>query len=47
MTKKEKRKRIFDEVRADRVRYDDLTRRLKERIARDRSQAQAERRDRS
>ena len=46
MTKKEKRKRIFDEVRADQVRYDDLTRRLTERIARALGPAQ-ERRERS
>ena len=32
MTRKEVKKRIREEVAADRARYDDVTRRLKERI---------------
>lgn len=34
MDKRERKKKIFDEIRADQARHDDLTRRLKERIER-------------
>ena len=34
MASKEMRKRIRDEVRADQARYDEVTRRLKERVER-------------
>ena len=46
MASKETTKRIRDEVRADQARYDDVTRRLKERIERGRAVAQP-RRERS
>ena len=49
MASKETKRKIRDEVRADQARYDDVTRRLKERIERGRkaeSQA-AERRESS
>ena len=36
MASKETKRKIRDEVRADQARYDDLTRRLKERIKRGR-----------
>ena len=46
MTSKETKRRIRDEVRADRVRHDDVTRRLKERIEHGRALTQP-RRERS
>ena len=46
MASKKTKERIRDEVRADQARYDDVTRRLKERIARGRALAQP-RRERS
>jgi hypothetical protein len=46
MASKETRKRIREEIEADRPRYDEVTRRLKERIERGRANAQA-RRERS
>ena len=47
MASKETKKRIREEVEADRARYDEVTRRLKERIERGRAKAQDERRERS
>ena len=34
MGKKERKRKIFEEIRAERAQYDDLTRRLRERIER-------------
>ena len=42
MTQKEVKKRIREEVRADQARYDEVTRRLIERIERGRREAQPE-----
>lgn len=42
MNKRERKKKIFEEIRADQPRYDDLTRRLKEAI--ERARARQERR---
>ena len=52
MTSKETKKRIREEVRADQARYDDVTRRLEERIERglremDQRREDAERRESS
>ena len=50
MASKETKKRIREEVRADQPRYDDVTRRLKERIERglrEMDQREAERRESS
>ena len=48
MASKETKKRIREEIEADRPRYDEVTRRLKERLERGRAKIQAdERRERS
>ena len=47
MASKETKKRIHEEIEADRARYDEVTRRLKERIERGRAKTQDERRDSS
>ena len=47
MASKETKRRIREEVRADRARYDDLTRRMRERIEELRKKAQEERRESS
>lgn len=44
MSKKERKKRIYEQIRAEQAEYDEQTRRLKERIAHHRSRAEAERR---
>jgi hypothetical protein len=47
MSKKETRKRIREEMRADQARYDEVTRRLKERIERGLRDVQERRRESS
>lgn len=47
MASKETKKRIREEMEADRTRYDAVTRRLKERIESGRAEAQDNRRERS
>lgn len=44
MNKKERKKKIYEQLRADQPRFDDLTRRLEERIRHRRAEAQARRR---
>jgi hypothetical protein len=47
MTRKEVKKRIREEVRADQARYDDLTRRMREKIEELRRRSQDARRESS
>lgn len=47
MTRKEVKKRIREEVRADQARYDDVTRRMLERIEELRQRAERARRESS
>jgi hypothetical protein len=47
MTRKEVKKKILEEVRADRARYDDVTRRMLEKIEELRRRAQDTRRESS
>ena len=47
MASKETKRRIREEIEADRARYDGVTKRLKERIERGRAKTQDERRERS
>jgi hypothetical protein len=44
MNRKERKKKIYEELRADQPRYDDLTRRLEARLLQRRAEAQARRR---
>jgi hypothetical protein len=47
MKKKERKKKIFEELRAEQPQFDDLTRRLRERLEQHRRQAEGRRREAS